>query len=588
MANINSEKYGEVLNSINLNLTMQSSFMESMYNITIDNNEKTVSLLTKILRVSEGERDAMIESIERDERRRLLEDPSQSQDSSEDTSNKEDGSDSKDESKMLSLGTLGKIAAAGIGALIASPFIMGFIEGFFGKTMDKLVDSMKQKALEFLSDPKVILGIGAVVTALGLLLNPISTFIGALKLGGKSIKGLTKLLEKLNLGKTLKVAGLGGLFGALSTTSAATTPKPPVQTDIDRLPKPPVSDAPGTPKPTADVSPNRVSPQAPTPGQVTPGKVPLVSDANRVPPIDEKMAAKAFVKSSAKYGVKMVPIVGAIAGTLFAAGRLIQGDHVGAAMEAGGVLAPSFVGGATIDIAILARDMYKAYYGTNPETDDPELVKQRMVVLKEYIARKLSSASAAKISEEDAYMSSDSARMTPGMSNVGGVTARTAPIGGYNPAPEVTYEEIALKEKFGIDKQTILNSSPEQLDQLASEYGGQSWFDTWTKGNVMKYFNRVKESALVPTSNEEADRIYKEMLGSSVEIVPPTPEDTTLGQKVQQMSSESSAMQSRAAPVFVKGGDSMMRGGDVIKGGDTIITNTTIVESQNFRNHVPV
>jgi hypothetical protein len=104
---------------------------------------------------------------------------------------------------------------------------------------------------------------------------------------------------------------------------------------------------------------------------------------------------------------------------------------------------------------------------------------------------------------------------------------------------------------------------------MAAEYGGQSWLDTWTKNNVMKYFNIVIKGS-----------------PKNAEIVPPTPDDTTLGQRTQQMSSESSAMQSRGAPVIVRGGDSMMKGGDVIKGGDTTIINNTVIESENFRHHV--
>jgi hypothetical protein len=504
----------------------------------------------------------------------------------------------------------------------------------------------------------------------------------SVKSAGKSVANRLKNVKTVG-GKGL----LGGLFGALAGTSAATattptpdrtpapdstgdtgakatqppdkqlTPPPSqdnppsAQTGVDKT-QPPVSDSLKIETPTLEDSPpNKVPPG--TPGQVsTDGKLPVVSDASRVPPIDEKKAAKSFLKSSAKYGVKMVPVVGEIAGLLFAAGRLIEGDYVGAGMEAGGLLAPSLIGGATIDIATLARDMYKAYYGTNPETDDPELVKQRMILLKEYIERKMSSAGAAKISQEDQYMSSDAAMITPGKAvGLGGVTVNTAPVGGYEsstamalsqteinrirkiqglpPLPEsetptssgesnaTEGDEIStnqstfvepntteivgdnttnvnttnqsstseisasqkraasqaaakLKQAFGVDRSTIINSSTEQLKQMAAEYGGQSWFDTWTKNNVMKYFNTVIEGS-----------------PKNAEIVPPTSKDTNLGKKVDQMSSESSAMQSRGAPVIVRGGDSMMKGGDIIKGGDTTIINNTVIESENFRNHIP-
>lgn len=606
-----------------------SSYQKLIY----EENVKQTSLLERLVGIGEQR----LENYEDAERRRLLSDPPSNQD--DDSQNQDGEDDTENKREKPTLGTIGKLIA-GVAAIgLASPFILGFIEGFFGKKIGELIDAMKQKALEFLSDPKVLLGIAALVGALGLLLRPISTLItgfkllgGMLKLGGKAITGLGKMLGKLNLGKmfknafkgfgdffkgslgkitdmfkgsvgkistlgasvadsvksagksvanrlnNVKTAGgkgvLGGLFGALVGTSAATatttTPKassavdatdatddararatknavddlkttskaktsvsdpdkvPNVQTDVGKTQPPVVPDSPVLNQPTTDVRPDRAT-TSPIPGQVTTDGLPTVSDASRVPPIDEAKAAKSFLKSSAKYGIKLVPVVGAIAGTLFAAGRLIQGDHVGAAMEAGGVLAPSFTGGATIDIAILARDMYKAYYGTNPETDDPELVKQRMILLKEYIERKMSSVGATKISQEDQYMSSDAAMITPGKAvGLGGVTTSTEPKGGYQSSTAMALSQTEI--------------------------------------------NRIREIQGLPPTPK---------------IVPPTSKDTNLGKKVNQMSNESSAMQSRGAPVIVRGGDNMMRGGDIIKGGDTTIINNTVIESENFRNHIP-
>lgn len=572
-------------------ITESYSYQQLIY----EENKKQTSLLERLVGIGEQR----LENYEDAERRRLLSDPSPRED---DSQNQNEEENNKNKREKPSLSTIGKWVA-GIGALVlASPFILGFIEGFFGKKIGELIDAMKQKALEFLSDPKVLLGIAALVGAIGLLLRPIATLItgfkllgGMLKLGGKAITGLGKMLGKLKLGKmfknalngfgnffkgslgkisdmfkgsvgkisslgasvadSVKTAGksvanrlksvkatggkglFGGLFGALASTSVATstttTPKatsagdvqtdvdkpkvPDVQTDVDKPKVPDISDSPDKPK------------KPPILGQVITDGLPTVSDARRVPPIDEAKAAKSFMKSSAKYGVKLVPVVGAIAGALFAAGRLIEGDHVGAAMEAGGVLAPSFTGGATIDIAILARDMYKSYYGTNPENDDPELVKQRTLLLKEYIERKMSSVGAAKINQEDQYMSSDAAMITPGKAaGVGGVTVNTAPAGGYKSSTAMALSQTEI--------------------------------------------NRIREIQGLPPTPK---------------IVPPTSKDTNLGKKVDQMSNESSAMQSRGAPVIVRGGDNMMKGGDVIKGGDTTIINNTVIESENFRNHIP-
>ena len=608
-------------------ITESYSYQQLIY----EENKKQTSLLERLVGIGEQR----LENYEDAERRRLLSDPSPRED---DSQNQNEEENNKNKREKPSLSTIGKWVA-GIGAFVlASPFILGFIEGFFGKKIGELIDAMKQKALEFLSDPKVLLGIAALVGAIGLLLRPIATLItgfkllgGMLKLGGKAITGLGKMLDKLKLGKmfknafrgfgnffkgslgkisdmfkgsvgkisslgtsvadSVKTAGksvanrlksvkttggkglLGGLFGALASTSVATsttttpnrtpvtdfsddararatqnavgeidttTPKaktpvsnpdkaPNVQTDVDKPKVPDVqTDVGKTQVPDVSDSPDKPK-KPPILGQVITDGLPTVSDARRVPPIDEAKAAKSFMKSSAKYGVKLVPVVGAIAGALFAAGRLIEGDHVGAAMEAGGVLAPSFTGGATIDIAILARDMYKSYYGTNPENDDPELVKQRTLLLKEYIERKMSSVGAAKINQEDQYMSSDAAMITPGKAvGVGGVTVNTAPAGGYKSSTAMALSQTEI--------------------------------------------NRIREIQGLPPTPK---------------IVPPTSKDTNLGKKVDQMSNESSAMQSRGAPVIVRGGDNMMKGGDVIKGGDTTIINNTVIESENFRNHIP-
>jgi len=187
----------------------------------------------------------------------------------------------------------------------------------------------------------------------------------------------------------------------------------------------------------------------------------------------------------------------------------------------------------------------------------------------------------SKLAEDQIY--NDTMQEVGGESQTPSIEPNTTEIVGDNTTDQSSTSEISasqkraasqaaakLKQAFGVDRSTIINSSTEQLKQMAAEYGGQSWFDTWTKNNVMKYFNTVIEGS-----------------PKNAEIVPPTSKDTNLGKKVDQMSNESSAMQSRGAPVIVRGGDNMMRGGDIIKGGDTTIINNTVIESENFRNHIP-
>lgn len=78
-------------------------------------------------------------------------------------------------------------------------------------------------------------------------------------------------------------------------------------------------------------------------------------------------AAKFAAKSSAKFAVKKIPLIGAVAGAVFAAKRLMDGDVAGAALEltsGGAALLPGAgtVASVGIDAAILARDITRMGY----------------------------------------------------------------------------------------------------------------------------------------------------------------------------------------------------------------------------------
>jgi len=82
----------------------------------------------------------------------------------------------------------------------------------------------------------------------------------------------------------------------------------------------------------------------------------------------ERLAAPIIAKGLGRTVLKSIPIVGAVAGAGFAVGRLLEGDVVGAGLDAasglGGPLTaiPAF-------IASTVRDIYSSLYGIQPEED---------------------------------------------------------------------------------------------------------------------------------------------------------------------------------------------------------------------------
>ena len=87
--------------------------------------------------------------------------------------------------------------------------------------------------------------------------------------------------------------------------------------------------------------------------------------------LDKSKLAMAFARNMGEYGLKQLPLVGAVAGAGMAMWRLFQGDKAGAAAELGGVFIPSIAGGLTVDAGLLARDMYNDVFG-DPDSKDPK------------------------------------------------------------------------------------------------------------------------------------------------------------------------------------------------------------------------
>lgn len=102
--------------------------------------------------------------------------------------------------------------------------------------------------------------------------------------------------------------------------------------------------------------------------------------AEASPGVIKRIAGPIIAKGLGKTALKSIPIIGAVAGGLFAVDKLVKGDVVGAGLELASGLAgpltaiPAF-------IASTARDTYTGIYGVNPETD-PQ-VGERLGVVKE-------------------------------------------------------------------------------------------------------------------------------------------------------------------------------------------------------------
>lgn len=92
-----------------------------------------------------------------------------------------------------------------------------------------------------------------------------------------------------------------------------------------------------------------------------------------------KVAGPKIAKALATTGVKSIPILGTVAGLGFAASRLVQGDWLGAGLDAvSGLAGP--VTAIPAMVLSLSRDIYSDVFGVQPESDP--MVGERMTLVK--------------------------------------------------------------------------------------------------------------------------------------------------------------------------------------------------------------
>lgn len=123
-----------------------------------------------------------------------------------------------------------------------------------------------------------------------------------------------------------------------------------------------------------------------------------------------QVARPLVLKNLAKTGIKSIPIIGAGAGLLFAAGRLLQGDVVGAGLDAVSGLAGPLTAIPAL-VATLTRDVYQGVFGVFPE-QDPQ-VGERLGMVKDGVTAIAKSAIAGKVETTKDGVAKDATRTIP-------------------------------------------------------------------------------------------------------------------------------------------------------------------------------
>jgi hypothetical protein len=122
-----------------------------------------------------------------------------------------------------------------------------------------------------------------------------------------------------------------------------------------------------------------------------------------------KLARPIIAKSLGKTALKSIPLIGAVAGVGFAIGKLLDGDFVGAGLEATSGLA----GPATAIPAFLlsvSRDIYSGVYGVPPEQDP--LFSERMPEIEEAVKAEAASIMSPQVETKEGVTTSSGGQAT--------------------------------------------------------------------------------------------------------------------------------------------------------------------------------
>jgi hypothetical protein len=147
----------------------------------------------------------------------------------------------------------------------------------------------------------------------------------------------------------------------------------------------------------------------------------------------KRIAGPIITKAIGSTVLKSIPIVGAVAGGLFAAKKLVQGDVVGAGLEAASGLAGPLTAIPAM-IASVARDTYSSVFGLKPESD-PNFVS-RMALITGLVGALVTSMLASKVEAKQKPTQSQIDKATiPEAKPNATVTAGTTPSGAPKPVP---------------------------------------------------------------------------------------------------------------------------------------------------------
>jgi len=253
----------------------------------------------------------------------------------------------------------------------------------------------------------------------------------------------------------------------------------------------------------------------------------------------EKLATPIIAKGLGKTVIKSIPIVGAVAGLGFAVGRLLQGDVVGAGLDA-----VSGLGGPLTAIPALiastARDIYSSVYGVQPEEDPnaSERMSEVTSVVKGIVSKFLSQSIEKKPpTQKDSTGSGSQSQAKPEMNKTdagatgggggGGFAGGGGGFGGGGATGDFSEDGKSTEGSENSQSSSLSKVSKGTIWQGKDKDGlttfvnktndpntGKDKFETWTSADSAHYtideeqaITQINSRKLKSTNNPEANSI---------------------------------------------------------------------------------
>ena len=229
----------------------------------------------------------------------------------------------------------------------------------------------------------------------------------------------------------------------------------------------------------------------------------------------KKSIAKRVPKAVASAVGKSIPFLGAAIGVGFALSRLMDGDVVGAGLEAVSGIG-SFATSIPATVALIAKDIYEDVYGIKPESDP--LVGERLGIIQSETEAAVKAEFAGKVGEEEKKGGDKKEGATTGETKVPGApelkdekadaniaatqTAPvvTAPVAPPSPASKAEQTRLSAKEMYQS------STKEEESAKLKIEaFKKANPFDIKAKGDVESGYTPGKFSD--PKKQKEYDAL---------------------------------------------------------------------------------